>query len=337
MGSLITYSGIATKIKAMERWRISDRQFQEMAALESVPEAVDFLRKIPSYENLFSGLESSQLHRGIIEQQLFLSQCEDFAKLYRFANIKQRHFLDMYFMHYEIQILKACVRNVVGKRPQQELSVFKDFFERHSRLNLTKLSESSSVEDLIGNLKDSPYYGPLNDLLQKGEASLPNCENAIDMLYFRTMWRITKRQLGRKDRKIISQCFGTRMDMLNIQWIYRAKKYYHLTPAQIYAVLIPEKLHLTKSQINRMAEAGSLDEFFAAVKDTWYGSKAGDGLDLENPEALAQEINDRIYSITIKKEPYSIGVLNSYLYFKEREIQKIVTTLESIRYGVSAS
>ena len=30
MGSLITYSGIATKVKAMERWRISDSQFEEM-------------------------------------------------------------------------------------------------------------------------------------------------------------------------------------------------------------------------------------------------------------------------------------------------------------------
>ena len=34
MGSLITYSGIATKVKAMERWRIKDGQFEEMASLK---------------------------------------------------------------------------------------------------------------------------------------------------------------------------------------------------------------------------------------------------------------------------------------------------------------
>ena len=33
MGSLISYSGISTKIRAMERWRISDAQFVQMAAL----------------------------------------------------------------------------------------------------------------------------------------------------------------------------------------------------------------------------------------------------------------------------------------------------------------
>ena len=42
MGSLIAYSGIATKVKAMERWRIKDEQFLEMAALETVPDAVQY-------------------------------------------------------------------------------------------------------------------------------------------------------------------------------------------------------------------------------------------------------------------------------------------------------
>ena len=34
---------------------------------------------------------------------------------------------------------------------------------------------------------------------------------------------------------------------------------------------------------------------------------------------------------------HSIAILNSYLYFKEREIQRIITTIEKIRYGLGAS
>ena len=55
MGSLITYSGIATKVKAMERWRIKDGQFEEMASLESVPEAVDYLRRFLPYREICTG------------------------------------------------------------------------------------------------------------------------------------------------------------------------------------------------------------------------------------------------------------------------------------------
>ena len=109
MGSLISYSGISTKVKAMERFRIRPEQFEAMADLGSVPEAVQFLRSNPSYEKAFSKASEDELHRGKIEQLLNLSKYHDFAKLYRFANVGQRRFLDLYFMHYEIDILKTCL------------------------------------------------------------------------------------------------------------------------------------------------------------------------------------------------------------------------------------
>ena len=52
---------------------------------------------------------------GRIEQLLNLAQYEDFASLYQFANMKQRRFLDLYFMHYEIGIVKTCLRNGAGR------------------------------------------------------------------------------------------------------------------------------------------------------------------------------------------------------------------------------
>ena len=52
---------------------------------------------------------------------------------------------------------------------------------------------------------------------------------------------------------------------------------------------------------------------------------------------LAHDIIDRIYLKTSRKDPYSIAILNSYLYFKEREIERIITTIEKIRYGLGAS
>ncbi len=339
MGSLITYSGIATKVKAMERWRIKDEQFREMASLETIAEAVAYLRKFPPYADIFAGMDEGELHRGMIEEQLNLSQYRDFAKLYQFANIKQRRFLDLFFMHYEIGILKTCLRNAAGHRNQRrDLSIFRDFFERHSSLDLITISQSQSMDQFIASLAGSPYYTALSHLQQKGRVTLPECENALDMVYFRNIWRIRNKYLDKEEQKIIAQCFGTRMDMLNIQWIYRSKKYYHLTPGDIYAILIPINLHLKKEQINRMAEAGSVEEFYGLLENTWYGKNKLVHLDEEhNLEKFAGEFNDRIYQLTSRKEPYSIAVLNSYLYFKEREIERIITTLESIRYGVNLS
>lgn len=335
MGNLMAYSGIVTKIRAMERQRLRENQFQEMAALESVPEAVAYLRKNPAYERIFEGLSQEELHRGRIEQLLHMALYQDFARIYRFANLSQRRMLDLYFRRYELSIIKGCLRAVAGgKEEGTDLSEFQEFFQQHSRMDLTRLSQCASIGQWVGCLKGSPYYGPLEELSRKGELNPTDCETVLDMTYFKEAWRIKKRYLKKEEQQIITQCFGTRMDMLNIQWIYRAKKYYGLSGAQIIAVLIPIRLHLTKNQVTRMAQAESLEGFFDILKTTYYGRM--DGEERPDLKKLAAEINDRVYEMTRRSNPYSIAALNSYLYFKEKEIRRITTTLERIRYGVAA-
>lgn len=175
-------------------------------------------------------------------------------------------------------------------------------------------------------------------MLQNGTVSLPAFETALDMLYFKTMWKIKDKYLSKEERKILAQCFGTRMDMLNLEWLCRSKKFYKLSPGEIYAMMIPVQLHLTKSEINKMAEAETLDQLYGLIRSSWYGK-----LDLishsEEPDLdrLTYEIIDRIYQMTRRKDPYSIAILNSYLYFKEREIARIINTIERIRYGLAAN
>ena len=45
MGHLLEYSGIVTKTRAMESRLLSPGQFQELASLHTIPEAVEYLKK----------------------------------------------------------------------------------------------------------------------------------------------------------------------------------------------------------------------------------------------------------------------------------------------------
>lgn len=339
MGSLIAYSGISTKIRAMERWRLSDEQFRELGAVETVPEAVQYLRRFPPYREIFAGVEDKDLHRGNIEQHLELSQYRDFARLYKFADRKQRHFLELYFMHYEINVIKFCLRSAAGSGMlKQDLSAFQEAGGRHLRFDAEKLAQSRGLEQFILNLKGTLYYEPLSCLLREGKAGPAACETILDMLYFKTVWKLKDRCLSADEQKTLTQCMGTRIDMLNLQWICRAKKYYRLQPGEICAMLIPIRLHLTKKEIQDMTEADTPEQVYTRIQDTWYGRRGllppAEGISIDR---LAQEINDRIYERTRQRKPYSAAVLNSYLYFKEREIGRIITVIERIRYGVTAS
>ncbi|WP_394523991.1 V0D/AC39 family V-type ATPase subunit [Lacrimispora sp. JR3] len=337
MGDLLSYSGITTKVRAMESHLITENQFREMSGLSTVSEAVDYLSHLSAYEGLFSDLEGSGLHRGAIEQRLVLSLYQDFAKLYRFSNLNQRKFLNLYFMHFEIDILKKCLRNAIGENPPDiDLSIFEDFFKKHSKLDLMKLTSSKSLSEFVANLEGSVYYGQLSGLDDTMEPALFDYEVRLDLLYFKTIWKVMGKYLKKEERELLTRCFGSKLDLLNIQWIYRSKKYYHLQPADVYALLIPTYYHLNKEQITKMAEAGTMEEFYAALKTTFYGRKANiEVFEMPDLERLTAEVLDKIYRSASRQNPYSIATLNSYLYFKEEEIQKVITLIESIRYRLT--
>lgn len=337
MGDLLSYSGITTKVRAMQSHLITENQFREMAGLSTVSDAVDYLSHLKAYQGLFSDLEGIGLHRGAIEQRLILSLYQDFAKLYRFSNLNQRKFLDLYFMHFEIDILKKCLRNAIGDdQPDIDLSIYEDFFKNHSKLDLMKLTSSRSLSDFVTNLEGSVYHGLLSGLVDTREPTLFDYEVHLDLLYFKTIWKVMGKYLKKEEKELLTRCFGSKLDLLNIQWIYRSKKYYHLQPTDIYALLIPTNYHLNKEQITKMAEAGTMEEFFAALKTTFYGRKTNiETFDVPDLERLTMEVLDKIYRSTSQQNPYSIATLNSYLYFKEEEIQKVITLIESIRYRLN--
>lgn len=337
MGDLMSYSGITTKVRAMESHLISENQFHEMAGLSTVTEAVDYLSHLKPYNGLFDDLEGSSLHRVAIEERLILSLYKDFAKLYRFANLNQRKFLDLYFMHFEIDILKKCLRNAMGNNYLDiDLLVFEDFFKLHSKLDLIKLSSSRSLTEFWTNLEGSIYYDVLSEVSDSKEPTLFDYEVHLDLLYFRTIWKVMGKHLKKEEKELLSNCFGSKLDLLNIQWIYRSKKYYQIQSTDIYSLLIPTNYHLTKEQITKMAEAGTIEEFYGLLKTTYYGRKADiEVFDLPDLEKLTKEVLDKIYRSTSQQNPYSIATLNSYLYFKEAEIQKVITLIESIRYRLT--
>ena len=81
--------------------------------------AADYLKEQPAYAEVFDGLDDTKLHRGYIEQILTQSEYQDFTRLYRFSSMKQRKFLDLYFKHYEVEVIKKLLRHMLGGREGQ--------------------------------------------------------------------------------------------------------------------------------------------------------------------------------------------------------------------------
>lgn len=336
---LLAYSGITTKVRAMESRLLKPEQFRELAEQEDVRSAADYLKEQPAYAEVFDGLDDTKLHRGYIEQILTQSEYRDFTRLYRFSSMKQRKFLDLYFKHYEVEVIKKLLRHMLGGREgQTDLSMFQGFFEKHSELDLETLCRAKNFSEFTEALEGTVYGKLLSQMQEKGQTGLFDCELKLDLFYFQLLWKLRNKLLSKTERKILDDCFGSRLDLLNIQWICRARSFYRLSQAEIYALLIPVHYRLRADKVKLLVEAEDDAKFFAVLRETSYGKQeelqTGQMPDIQ---LLSNQMLNRIYGRTGHRYPHSPAVLDSYLYRKELEMRKIVTALEGIRYGLPAS
>lgn len=331
----MSYSGLTTKIRAMQSRLLTPDNFREIVELPNIPAAVAYLRQKPSYAEMFSSVEDSQLHRVKIEQMLRQSVYHDFTKLYNFASLRQRQFLDLYFMRYEIYFLKVCLTNIFDHRNVPlDLSAFEDFFTSHSDLDFQLLTASSTPEEFVSRLKGSQYYEPLMTLQNMDQPTLFDYEMALDLYYFRKLWKDKDKVAEPVPSGGLTKILGSKFDMLNIQWIYRCKRYYHMDHADIYALLIPVNYRISKQEIAEMVECENADALAALISRCYYAKRYKD-FNQDALEAIYTETLKYILSSGSRQDPYSVTTVYSYLYHKEHEVDRLIIALECVRYRVA--
>ena len=130
MAGLLAYSGLTTKVRAMEKNLLSEDDYSHIMHLNSVTEVVTFLEKHKGYRELFQGIDIYELHRGDLERFIHLSSYRDFSKLYNFASVGQRKYLELYFMKHETHLLKQILREILNKNCISfHLSAVKPYFD----------------------------------------------------------------------------------------------------------------------------------------------------------------------------------------------------------------
>ncbi len=313
MGNVMTYSGLTTKVRAMQAKLLNGRDFENIANLRSVPEAIEYLKDKPAYVRYMEQIDVSLYHRGNIEK-----------------------FLKLYWKRYEIDLINYCLRIVFNHYDMPfDIEYKKVFFDKYSQISIDKLITSRNVEELIDNLKDTEYYAPLQPIRESEGATLFDYDLALDLYYFSEMWRKSRQLLKGKEREMYIRDFGSRIDLLNIQWIYRAKKYYNMLPPDIYSLTIPIQYRLSVDEFKGLVEAPTVEEYEKRLEETYYAEKYAD-ISGKTLEATYKECLERQCISDRRRNPYSIATVNTYLFLKEEEIYKLTTALECIRYGLSS-
>lgn len=336
MIKLLSYSGISTKIRAMQSKLVTEKEIQELLQFTDISHAAAWLKRMPEYSKALADLDENAMHRGQIEKLLKASIFADFSKIYQFANSKQRRFLDLYSRRYEIRILKEIMTNLFDHRNTDpvDISPYREFFRKHSNLDLDKLTTCTTMSEFIDALKGNEFYEPLSKIQNHDTALLFDYGMALDLYYFTLIWRVRKKLFSGEDLKQITLAYGEKFDMLNLQFIYRSKNFFHMAPVDIYALLIPMNYKLKKEEITALVEAPSHEKAQQIFHKTYYGRKY-DHLSVHNLEEFYNYMLRCTLEKEARKNPYSVAMLYSYMYHKEHEVNRLTIAIECIRYGVS--
>ncbi|MCI8599834.1 MAG: V-type ATPase subunit [Lachnospiraceae bacterium] len=332
MGGLMSYGAIATKIRAMESRLLDEEDYRRLASMENISQALTYLKRIPAYENLFRNQSETHIQQVDLERLLVGTLFHDFTKIYRFCDKRQKKFLDLYFARYEVRILKRSLRRIFNHGDRTgEVREQRSLVQKFSDIHMEELAQAETIPQFLEALRGTGYKKALSGLLQVDRATLFDYEMTLDLYYFSEMWKQKDKFLKGKDLELLTRSFGSQIDLLNMMWIYRAKKYYQLPNASIFALVIPISYRLRDSEIRDMVMAEGQHELDQVVQHTYYRKKflnmTGDDL-----EKFYSRFLKKIYMEERRKNPYSIAAVTAYLYDKEEELDKLTTVLEGVRY-----
>lgn len=340
--ALMTYSSISAKIKAMKGQLLKESDYYTIASMQSVPEFLAWLRTVPSYTKLFDRIPDTDLHRGEIEKLLPLVLYEDYSRIYTFAGPDQRKFLKVYFKRYEILTIKVFLHMIFDHRDISfDVSLLPPHFMKQASMDLHALARCRSLDEFFETIRGTDYYALLGSLKGKSGINLFDYELALDIYFFRYLWKLKDKELKSSELKEITKIYGAQIDLLNILWIYRSKRFYQVEISQMYTNLIPIHYRLTVPFIRRLIECESLTEYRELLGRSFYGKALAsiESSARDSDSALTEMYNHLMKKLrrsAARKYPYSLAVIDEYLFLREEETSRLTTAMECIRYGLSA-
>jgi V/A-type H+-transporting ATPase subunit C len=335
MDTVTRYAAVNTKIRAMEGRFLKKDDYANMIQKRSVAEVARYLREYTSYRSFLEDVNTEKVSRRNLEEILKRNMIDNIDRLMHYYHDSYRDFIRSLYMKYEIEDLKRLARAIANGRKEEILREIPHLFiGKYSRVDPQRVFEAGTVRELIYSVRGSEFYDYLEPLLEGKSDNLFRFETALDMAYF-SIIRENWKRISAADRKVLEKWQGMVADLYNLQWVYRGKKFYRLSPEELLNYTINFGDRLTFADRKALCYAKSLEELYRLTMSTGYGF-------LFNKEEtrdiyMERRLNRYIYyRLKALKRLYRMNIIQTvaYVLFLEFEIRDIISIVESIRYNL---
>jgi V/A-type H+-transporting ATPase subunit C len=345
-GPLAKYAFINAKLRARISHILPEERFQQLTKAVTLDAALALLRDTP-----FAHLESVYASTGDLKQaerELLKVEIALYADIRGYLHKNTRAIVDALLARFEIDNLKNAIRVFFDRRVRERSVddhihyVLQDPILH--RIPIGIILHAQTFEEIAGVCQGTPYGAIIRKTYHavESEGSLFRLEVALDHYYYEALLDAMS-ALSRRDQAIALRLTGIEIDLQNISWIMRLKRFYDLPLEDVLKTLIPGGYSLKRPLIDELYRAQNVTSVLQDfVKEQYPGLSTllgAKGTDSSSRLLIIQRILEEIKRQEVQRilmgYPFTIGIILAYFFLKGEELSRLRTILNAKIYGTT--
>lgn len=324
-------SALSAKIHAMNGKALTEKDYENLMNMKTVPQVAAYLVDNTSYAGAFEGVSPTELHRGRIEKLLRENLRADIGRIKPFMSREAKKFSEVLTLIEDIEKIKIALRLISVGYPEAIKEHLETIRAGNKRISVP---EVKTIDEFIDFLEGTQYYNALKVFARRPDRQHRfRMETALDAYLAKLVMKYAKKYLSGDEAKSVMKLYGTEYDLDNLIFLLRCKKNFEMTEDEIFASVIPVYYKLKKETVSKIVKCASYEEAIDVIcEKTPYGqafSKTDRFIEKRKNEYLAKRI-----SRAARNNQYSVQSPICYIHMRRNETNNIVSVIEGIRYGL---
>lgn len=326
------YAAIQARVRAMYSTLLNAQAWGELCDASSYDELIEALKQT-AYRPYLEDVTESQLtpRRAIFQVKRRLA--DTYRTIIRLAPANTRVVFTQLYRHFEIDNLKAVLRGMVTGASWEQVLYVLFPLGSVTVLPARRMMEAGTIEAAVELLRGTPYYGIMTHSMERytAEQNLFPLEVALDLHYWRTLWRDANRLPGH-DRTQALRVVGALVDLNNLMWAIRYRVYYQCSEEEIINYTLPFGYRVQDEDIRSIAAGADI----AQIVTRLYPQLTSMDALLQQPQHGLPELERQLQRHVAAQcrtaftgYPFHVSMPLGYLILTEWEIQDLTVVIEA--------
>jgi len=333
MRQLSKYSFANAKIRAMLSALLGPAVLSRLAESKDINEFLEVLKETP-YKNIAVQINPNINDVRYFDRALASNDISIFKKVIEsLPGKKEKELIRMLLQRYEIEELKVALR-IWHKKDTVDVDDYILNEKVCYAIDFKRIISAVNFEDITLLLEKTPYKKAIikgkNKFKEKD--SVFYLEASLDIDFYERLQK-TIDSLSSTDRKVAKKILGIIIDIENIRWLLRLRKYHSVGIADILEWVVPGGDRINKDTIRRFYSTDGLAKVVESVSLGPY-AKIKDLVE-QNIHLIEGLLYGILFS-EIKKAlsgfPFTIGTILAYVLLKYKQTRNIISLYYAKEY-----